>query len=177
LDTAGTTENEAHPENAHPDPEEGQDQLLTGFVRAANNAADKGTEMEVSVTLAIGGLIVSGLMVSDKAYYRGIAEGLRNVTGGGSPEIAKAVGEALAEQLEELAKPSASWQNEQSEASAEDAAGDQAWPTVYIHLKDAQLYQPGYVSPAPVIATWWRGRLSAVDGFTLGYHDAASRPS
>jgi hypothetical protein len=50
-----------------------------------------------------------------------------------------------------------------------ESQGSAAIPKPYlIHLKDAQIYQSGASHPPSEKRVLWRGRLEAVDGFSLG---------
>jgi hypothetical protein len=127
--------------------------LLTALVGVANKVADQGSAIEISLTLTVGGLLISGTTVSRQAYYAGLAAGIRAATGNASSEFL----EAFAEPLDEAAKPT----------SPEGEPDGQKSQPVYIHLRDVQMFHAAFGSGVAK-ALWWRGRLAAVDGFILG---------
>ena len=111
----------------------------------------------ILITLSVGCLLISGDMIGGKTYFdkfaRQFKDGFRNI----SSETASTIEEAF-KRLGDVYDPI---QNE--------SQGSAPRPKPHlIHLKDAQIYQSG-ASPAPSEkGGLWRGRLEAVDGFSLG---------
>ncbi len=126
------------------------DWLLRSFVDAVN-----GTEAAISVILYVGGLVVAGYLVSGHSYFEAIGEALKSSVSDQNPEHATQVREAFQRRGAELYAPGS-------------LEGEVPPPPQYVHLREARVYHPG---PAPLPANqgfWWRGRLDAVDGFSLG---------
>lgn len=124
----------------------------------AVNSVEAGTENEhtIPVTLCVGGILVSGNLISGRVYFSGIADEIRtaNVVGERNDDAI----EALARSLQELGND--------VYTTAEAVQG--GTPPHFIHLRSAKVWLPGTV-PAPTNrGLLWRGRLEAVDGFWLG---------
>jgi hypothetical protein len=109
------------------------------------------------ITLSVGGLLISGDMIGGKTYFdefaRQFKDGFRNI----SSETASTIEEAF-KRLGDVYDPI------QKESQGIAAISK---PHL-IHLKDAQIYQSGAGLPPSEKGVLWRGRLEAVDGFTLG---------
>ncbi|WP_421851711.1 gas vesicle accessory protein GvpU [Marinomonas sp.] len=110
-----------------------------------------GKEYELPITLFVNGLIVSGQLTSGHNYFEGLGEQLTEFFGGPSDDTSKAV--AL------LTAPADMYTND-------DEDEEKPLPQ-YIHLNKARVFTPGQ-QPIPSEGSWWRGRLSSVDGFHFG---------
>jgi hypothetical protein len=113
----------------------------------------------VTVTLFVGGTLISGQLISGRAYFEHFASTFGEAVSRG--------GEGPLEHLRSQAK-----QLNQSavETPGEGTPGsrwfDEAANPSFIHLKDPQISLPG---GTPVRAgEIWRGKLAAVDGFFWG---------
>jgi hypothetical protein len=112
-----------------------------------------GMGVEIGVTLSVGGAVVSGVAINGQQYMDLFADQFT----GGTPEgdVRNTLGEALRGWKRVYEKPA-------------DAGEDWKPPrTGYIHLKNARYHAPGYEG-IPSSGVLWRGRLEAVDGFSLG---------
>ncbi|WP_035463571.1 gas vesicle accessory protein GvpU [Alicyclobacillus macrosporangiidus] len=114
-----------------------QDQLLTAFVNAANNHG-----LELSVTLTVKGVVVSGTLISAKQFLRELG----SITKGAKGNAAEAFGNAFEQLADDI--------SETAQAS-------------YIHLRNARICAPGQ-APMPAEGSLWRGSLASVDGWYLG---------
>ena len=119
------------------------DWLLQWFVKLVGSL-----NIEIGVTLTIGGRVISGNLISHQAYFDKLAEDV-------SAPFAKTASEETAETMKNLIlayKPGAP---EEGEPAPQ-----------YLHLKDCQFFNNGvqHAGTGPL----WRGKISAVDGFTLG---------
>jgi len=111
----------------------------------------------IPITLSVGGLLISGDMIGGKTYFdefaRQFKDGFRNI----SNETASTIEETF-KRLGDVYDP-----------IQKESQGSAAIPKPYlIHLKDAQIYQSGAGRPPSEKKVLWRGRLEAVDGFSLG---------
>jgi hypothetical protein len=111
----------------------------------------------IPITLSVCGLLISGDMIGGKTYFgefaRQFKDGFRDI----SSETASTIEETF-KRLGDVYDPI----QKESQRSA-------AIPKPYIiHLKDAQIYQSGASLPPSEKRVLWRGRLEAVDGFSLG---------
>lgn len=124
----------------------GQDPLLAMFVEQTRIG------LRPNMTLMVGGLLVSGVLVGLREYVEGVAEEFRNAssdTPGIGPAVAKAFDMAMA----------------QLDADVGDEDGEGSFDPAFIHLQDVRVRDPqGHL----IRARWWRGRLEAVDGFFFG---------
>lgn len=129
----------------------GVDRFLQTLVSTVNQ-----TSVGVGITLNVGGLLISGELVSVKTYFEGVAREM----------IATKADYATKEAFQKTFKQAcAQFQPESEELSHES----QSMPT-YIHLRNAKpVYPNGQASSNK--GMWWRSRLSAIDGFSLSpYH-------
>ena len=112
---------------------------------------------QFDVTLTVGGLLVTGIIVSGKDYFAGIADEIRSSTNDGSNTLAdvfQRVGSDIYQ-------------------SSDEAQEDGGPLPAFIHLRDAHFVSPGE-RPIPANrGVYWRGRLSAVDGFCFGTMSSA----
>ena len=112
--------------------------------------------VEMGLTLTIGGSVVSGLLISGKTYFRELKDFLME-----SSQQEGDIFETLANDFGALGphiydKPS-------------DATDE--WkpdPISFIHLKAARFHAPGQRGMPLKNGFLWRGRLEAVDAFSLG---------
>lgn len=131
------------------------DPLLDVWVQQANS------RLELGVTLMVGGLLVSGTLVGQRQYLEGIADEFRNAPGG-TPDGGGGLAEVFDSVVAELYGPS---ERKESDDGDGDASSEQDVGGGFIHMKDVRVLDPGGDSTK---AAWWRGRLTAVDGFMFG---------
>ncbi|THD83277.1 MAG: hypothetical protein E7812_00345 [Phenylobacterium sp.] len=113
--------------------------------------------IEVGVTLTVGGSIVSGTIISGVRYFEEF--GQLFATGLNDPEVAAQTATAFA-----------GWGQIYQTPEGVDAGTFRRPAPTYIHLRDARFFGVGQT---PIPATngpgfLWRGKISAVDGFSLG---------
>lgn len=121
------------------------DNFLQSLVNVVND-----DEVEFGVTLQVGGATISGTMVSFKKYFATFADNFAGAwPGDGREEVRQGI------------------MNLGASPEAPDD-GTEVWknPAQFVHLKDAQVFTAD--SSFPTGGTLWRGKLSAVDGFSLG---------
>ena len=119
------------------------DPLLKTILATANKE-----NITLGITLNVEGMIISGILISSKEYYEGLAQQLkepsdRKETNNLTKTLVNIINQYIAQEGQALTQD-------------------------YIHLKDARFH---YASQdiAPIDqGVWWRGKLSSVDGFTLG---------
>ena len=128
------------------------DWFLQSLVSIVNNES-----ASIPITLSVGGLLISGEMIGGKTYFNEFArqfkdsfKDLNSKTAATIEESFKRLGEVY-----DLIP-----QKAQEHASLPEPR--------LIHLRNAQTYHAGG-SPIPAEeGALWRGRLEAVDGFSLG---------
>lgn len=103
----------------------------------------------MSITLHVGGTIVTGDLASVREYSRYL-----------SKEFASAI-------RAEDPKETASQLTRAFEENENLLTSDRYLPR-FAHVKDAELLTPGGAAIARISAPWWRGRLSSIDAFVLG---------
>jgi hypothetical protein len=139
---------EAH-ESAGPPPLDFEgDPLLASLVRDVNT---RDAEEGLSITLTVGGVLVSGKLGSRMAYNRACMWHLDQ----GAERDSAAVRAAF---------------HADADADADDEVSPSAWPS-YVHVQDVRFFDATGASVPrgrhwPSV--WWRGRIGAVDGWTLG---------
>jgi hypothetical protein len=118
--------------------------LLIGMVEDAEKAdAGETSKQAIAITLNVGGLLVSGELISSKAY------------------INEFMGGALRDKIKSVLREHDEFRREVENApKGEDDS---------IHLRDARFLVPGQ-PPIPGVGNGvlWRGRLDSVEGFFLG---------
>jgi len=121
---------------------------------------------EASVTLTVGGVLFSGLLISGRSYFEYLGE---DVAGDGTDEWRTAFAQFFARfaDIYPEATPATVGADE-AEASdqADDAAGSDEVQTVYVHMRAVSVHTPG--SEGTLDQGLWRGRLSQVDGWSMG---------
>ena len=132
-----------------------QDKFLAALVEEANvyNIAP-------SLTLCVGGLLITGDLTSTAVYLRAYGEEMERAL---SNQLGREpTGEYAAPYREMADAAEKAWANKRDNPAAAEPA-----PT-YICLENARYFNPsgGYI---PVHdGMYWRGKISAVDGFSLG---------
>jgi len=121
------------------------DPRLASLVRDMNT---RDTEEGLSITLTVGGVLVSGKLGSRTAYNRACMWHLDQSAERDSAAVRAAFG---------------------ADVDA-DEASPSAWPA-YVHVQDVRFFDATGASVPrgrhwPSV--WWRGRIAAVDGWTLG---------
>lgn len=116
------------------------------------------------ITLNVGGVLVSGELVSYRKYFEGFAEDFKGglIRAGFTPDNAEIAVKAFREVPDFLT----------SIANTNEQGGARGTPPSprpgFIHLRNARFFHPGEVPVPANKGVWWRGRLNAVDGFILG---------
>jgi len=125
------------------------DWLLQALVGLAENG------LEFAVTLNVGGFLVSGLVAGGNSYFKRVGAEFANVL----PEDAQGTAAEFFAPMVEL------YDNPEKDPAAP--------PRALIHLKNASFFNT-HGAPLPNNrSVWWRGKLSAVDGFKTGELGAA----
>lgn len=130
------------------------DPQLDGFLRLFVNFVN-GTDNVMPIVLTVGGFMIAGKLVSGHKFFEAIAESLTKDMGSIPHDKAEAI-KAFADDFRSFGDP---YLKEKDE--------DTPFP-LYLHLRDAITLHPG---GKPIPATggvWWRGKIAAVDGYTLG---------
>lgn len=121
-----------------------KDWFLQNLVNIVNSGG-----LSFGVTLNVGGFLVSGQLVGGKEYFEGFGS-----------DFAGAFSDS--ESAEYIQKSFA----KHGEIYSSDK--ETSPPPSYIHLKEAKFFNTNG-NPIPGNrGIWWRGRLSQVDGFSLG---------
>jgi hypothetical protein len=102
----------------------------------------------LGVTLSVGGLLVSGLVVSGEEFFELLVKQMKDGTS--DPRIAESI---------------ALWW---SEAALVYKKLPKDGHVSFIHLKDARYFHPGGAAVPGNAPLLWRGPLLAVDGFSMG---------
>ena len=111
----------------------------------------------IPITLSVGGLLISGDMIGGKTYFDEFARQFKD----GFRDISSETASTIEETFKRL--------GDVYDTIQKESQGSAAMPKPYlIHLKDAQIYQSGAGPPPSEKGDLWRGRLEAVDGFSLG---------
>ncbi|PSN11762.1 hypothetical protein C7271_24235 [filamentous cyanobacterium CCP5] len=109
------------------------------------------TNIELGITLSVGGLIISGYLVSEEAYFLQMMDII------GRTKAEADVRDTLKDFLDQLRKG----------LKAKDDDEKIRMPQ-FVHLRSAKMYpSQGHGMPTQGQALW-RGRISSVDGFSLG---------
>jgi len=111
------------------------------------------------ITLNVGGVLISGVLVNGKQYFDEVTKNLVTIVEslGAEPDIIK----MFEEQLSPLSKVYKDLLNKDKEEKP-------PVPIHYIHLKNVQFFVGDHQKPIHKNPAWWRGRVSKVDGFMIG---------
>jgi hypothetical protein len=142
----------------------GEDLLLAVLVQALNSSPDP--EASASITLTVGGLVISGDLVPTWVWFREVRGLLSGGTGTGMDGLAHVIGMFADDALGDVLIRDATNELEgDGAAGAADAAEPAELPTA-IHLARARIL--GAHHAQELAGGLWRGRLSAVSGWTFG---------
>lgn len=119
------------------------------FLQSLVSTVNK-TDLEIGITLVVGGSIVSGRLVGGKRYFEIFAKEFSAMWPEGSSD---AIYQAFAKYGEIYS---------QEENHKEDGP-----PPQFIHLVDSRCFFPGNQLPDNK-GVLWRGRINSVSGFSLG---------
>jgi hypothetical protein len=133
------------------------DLFLNSVVKCVNTAPVE-RRITLDITLCVQGSLVSGLLIGEKAYFKGLSNDI------------KASGSFKKDFQEFLAQFLTSGTNSPDNQGEPDKLKD----IEFIHLKNAQFYSGNSFTP-PQKKVYWRGRLSCIDGFWLGDFSSSGR--
>lgn len=117
--------------------------------------------IETPVTLLVGGITISGVIISAASYMENAGAQLSAALKNHDAALAETVEQSFAQLKQDV--------EEQSRLA--DEAG--VLSARCIHLKQARYFSPGQDGlPSNRDGIYWRGRLSAISGFSLGEFSA-----
>jgi hypothetical protein len=111
--------------------------------------------LEIGITLNINGVIIEGTLVGPQTYYEGIvhsAEQISDVT----------LSNVLHKKFSDL---KIAYVNEKEELKSKN---NKDMIATFIHLKNAK-YIVNHDRPFQQNTTWWRGRIDAIDAFSIQF--------
>lgn len=111
--------------------------------------------VEIGMTVTVGGTTVSGILINGKKYFEELGDLLEG-SSRAEGDMQSVLGSAWRKFTAIYEKP-------------EDS--DDSWqpsPAAYIHLKNAFFHAPGQSRMPSNTGVLWRGKLSAIDGFSIG---------
>jgi hypothetical protein len=123
------------------------DWFIQSLVDVANVAP-----LSFGVTLQVSGLLVSGYLVSGKAYFEAVGE-----------QIIRGVAQnaALAEQMRKM------FSTFESAYPNDPGQKDRPVPQ-FVHLQNARFYSTDATPVPSNEGVWWRGRISEISGIVIG---------
>lgn len=130
---------------------DGTDWLLQALI---SGYADHG--VQITVTLTVGGSVVSGLLIGGRTYFAEVQEMLSAKSQGD--------GDIFAEIAEDFGSIGPDVYDKPDDASDEWKPS----PPNYIHLKSARFHAPGHGGIPAKDGFLWRGKLASVDAFSIG---------
>jgi hypothetical protein len=117
-----------------------KDLLLSVVIKTAENMEQSPRDLRgQSITLNVGGILITGIIISQKLYMQLFMDG-------------------IIQDILDTAKASGDLPNPDG---LDDNSED------FIHLASARFWLPAHQLD-PVNGVLWRGRIDSVDGFTLG---------
>ncbi|MDQ0229296.1 gas vesicle accessory protein GvpU [Metabacillus malikii] len=108
--------------------------------------------VEVKMTVSVSGAIISGTLIGATAYYDGITESAKSLYDNTMSKI-------ISKKFNDLKEAYAKQKDEDSKEESEEFSPS------YIHLKDARYFNGTNDDLSK--GTWWRGKVSSVDGFSF----------
>lgn len=145
------SENNQFENTSNIEPTARPDWLLRDFVEMAN---DNPAKEIMDITLLTHGVLVTGLLVSGREYFRGIGEALAKATGNPDSKTAQDIKEHY------IQLGNKTYDNIDK--------AENPYPVNFIHLKNARFFHPNGTALPGSEGVWWRGRLFEVSGFFLG---------
>ena len=119
-------------------------------------AVPEHSPLELGITLNVKGLIITGFIISQKTYFDALITGLGEVSQ--DNELKTSLQHFLGELKDKLV----------SERQTKTANSEQPVLPKLIHLRNVKIY-PSEGRGMPTYGdALWRGKIDAVDGFTLG---------
>lgn len=112
--------------------------------------------VEIAVTLNVKGVVISGLLIGASAYYEGVTESAKALQD-------ETLSKILFKKYNDLKEAYFKQKQEEDEKEEEDN-----FPT-FIHLKNAVYKNSGNQPISANSGTWWRGRISSIDGFSFDF--------
>lgn len=116
--------------------------------------------VEVQVTLSMNGAIISGALIGPSAYYEGITEKAKMLS---DKTLANILSKKFGDLKEAYAKQKGEEEGEEDKETKENSY-------TFIHLKNAK-YLSVSSQPTTGSGTWWRGKISSIDGFSFNSLD------
>lgn len=123
------------------------DWFIQSLVNLANVAP-----LSFGVTLQVSGLLVSGYLVSGKAYFEAIGE---QIIGGVAQNA------TLVDQMRKM------FATFESAYPSEPGQAERPVPQ-FIHLENARFYSTDGTPVPSNAGVWWRGRISEISGIVIG---------
>lgn len=127
------------------------DNLLEWFVRIVNDY-----ELEIGMTLLIGGSMVTGQLISGRKYLKRIGDQVNAAMG------VQAETPLFQDWIDRYYGEPRSDGGDESDQEREPII------TTYVHMAGVRIRQGSQEILSSAAGTLWRGRLSCVDGFILG---------
>ncbi|TXK39981.1 hypothetical protein [Nonomuraea sp. C10] len=146
-----TIEIDDEPSELPKEPLQSVDPYLDMFL---HRLVEMGSNASVSVTLFIGGSVLTGDLISYDTWQDHLVDSLATA----APGLAAGMREGI-----DAAKEEAE-QGRQVGDEQEESDGALGPPRRFVHLKDAVLINGGSTVAVPL----WRGRMECVDGWMLG---------
>jgi hypothetical protein len=126
------------------------DNVFELLVEVANTS-----DLEMGVTLHVQGQVLTGKLISGVSYWTETAASLR-AHGAGPTQLV----ETMASSMDKVA-------DAYRDAYGDDRRDDEGEPmSAFVHLRDARTLTPA--GAVPTDGALWRGRVSSVDGFSVG---------
>ena len=135
------------------------------YLQVLISLAEDGTK--IPVTLMIGGMLVTGHLISTQEYREGGEKVVFEAVdaSGASREEREAVKEAftLRRQIQEDME-----EGDKHVKDIEEGKSLPPRPYKYVHLQNARFYAPSGQPWTQPVGFLWRGKAAAVDGFVVG---------
>ena len=112
--------------------------------------------IELAVTLNVNGVVISGLLIGASAYYEGITESSKSLHDGTMSKI-------FSKKFSDLKEAYTKQKQEEAEKEEEENS------LTFIHLKNATYLNSEGQASSSINNSWWRGRISSLDGFSFDF--------
>ena len=112
------------------------------------------------LTLCVGGLLITGELVSTEVFFRALGEEVDRAISSHLGE--EPTGKHAAPYFQLADESKVAWQKKQENRTADDPS------PAYICLRNARYFNPSGDSVPGHDGVHWRGKLSAVDGWSFG---------
>jgi hypothetical protein len=120
---------------------------------------------QLSITLSVGGMLISGTLISYSEYLKLFGDQMRGMT---VPELQDLLTRTFADLAEKAEHLMCEREREEEIMQSLGEEPEDEFVLAYVHLKDTKFFLAAGAGIPTQGGTLWRGKIASVDGFSLG---------